>query len=279
MAKLTKAQAKAHATATDLLALDRPLTYSERWDVVENWREDANHVNSTAGAFFTPPALACDFAIDVQGPRILDLCAGIGMLSFAIWSRSRWDARPPEFVCVEKNPDYVAVGRRVLPEATWICADVFDVPAMGLGRFDCAISNPPFGTTPRGGKRAPRFTGSEFEYHVIDIASRLADYGTFIIPQMSAPFRFSGQQCYSEAKSDRYLAFQKQTGVSLAAGCGVDCDYHKDQWHGVSPSVEIVCAEFPRPTRLSLDLHSLRAELALKPQVDALRARLCGAAA
>ncbi|MEU6719794.1 hypothetical protein ABZ897_50780 [Nonomuraea sp. NPDC046802] len=47
-------------------------------------------------------------------------------------------------MCVEKNPHYVAVGQRLLPEATWICGDVFDVLSMGLGRFDTALANPPF---------------------------------------------------------------------------------------------------------------------------------------
>ena len=32
--------------------------------VLEHWREDANHVNSTAGASFTPWGLALDFALD-----------------------------------------------------------------------------------------------------------------------------------------------------------------------------------------------------------------------
>jgi 2-polyprenyl-3-methyl-5-hydroxy-6-metoxy-1,4-benzoquinol methylase len=42
-------------------------------------------------------------------------------------------------VCIEKNPDYVAVGRKVVPEATWICADVFDLPA-DLGRYDRVVA-------------------------------------------------------------------------------------------------------------------------------------------
>jgi hypothetical protein len=277
MSKLSKADAKAHQMAVDLLALSRELTYSERWDVVDNWQESATHVNSTAGAFFTPPALACDFAIDVQGPRIIDLCAGIGMLSFAHWSRGRYGP-PCSYVCVERNPDYVAVGRRVLPEATWICADVFDVPKIRLGRFDAAISNPPFGSTPRAGRRSPRFTGQEFEYHVIDIASDLADYGTFIIPQQSAPFRYSGRPCYEQAESDRYLAFQKATGVTLTVGCGVDCEYHRDGWHGVSPAVEIVCAEFARRGRVRLDLAGLVRAGQLVDKARALQERLGRAA-
>jgi tRNA1(Val) A37 N6-methylase TrmN6 len=33
----------------------------------------------------------------------------------------------------------------LLPEAHWINADVFDWRTLGLGRYDVAIANPPFG--------------------------------------------------------------------------------------------------------------------------------------
>lgn len=243
MSKLTKKQAKAHQAACDLLAKDA-LSHDEKWFVLENWQESAAHINSMAGAFFTPPGLASDFVIDVTGRRIIDLCAGIGMLSFTAYQRGQWDRCWPEIVCIEANADYVAVGRKILPEATWICADVFDVPTMNLGHFDCAISNPPFGATPRNSKKSPRYTGSDFEYHVIDIASDVADYGAFILPQMSAPFTYSGKQHFSDQKHEKYLAFEKQTAIELTNGCGVDTAYHQKDWRGVSPIVEIVLADF-----------------------------------
>lgn len=240
MSKLTKAQAKAHQAATDLLRKDF-LTEDDRWFVLENWQESATHINSTAGAFFTPCGLARDFNIEVTGPRILDLCAGIGALAFMAWNKSMWGREPVEIVCVELNPDYAAVGRKILPEATWIVADIFDLP--DLGHFDCAISNPPFGAIKRQGK-APRFTGREFEYHVIDIASDLADYGVFILPQMSAPFIYSGHPHYEVRESDNYRAFSKATGIELGSNCGIDTSYYRDDWRGVAPSVEIVTTDF-----------------------------------
>ncbi|MCP1843942.1 SAM-dependent methyltransferase [Bradyrhizobium sp. USDA 4524] len=246
MAKLTKVEAKAHAEAVELLKKD-VLTYDEKLFVLDNWHEGANHINGSAGAFFTPTGLAGDFAIDAGSGRMIDLCAGIGALAFHVFWRGyygRSQGEPErEIVCIERDPAYVAVGRKVLPEAQWICADVFDFDLKGLGHFGCVIANPPFGATPRAGK-GPRYTGRSFEFHVIDLVSDMADYGAFIIPQMSAPFEYSGAQCYRERKSADYLRFAEQTGIHLEAGCGVDCAYHRDGWKGVAPNVEIVCANF-----------------------------------
>lgn len=242
MAKLTKAQAKAHAQACDLLT--KPvLTEDDKEFVLRNWNEGANHVNGAAGAFFTPYDMAFDFALDVSGPRILDLCAGIGMLSYAIWYRSAWDDRRPEIVCVERNADYLAVGQKILPEATWVHADALDVLDLGLGRFDSAISNPPFGNIKRT-RNAPRYTGKDFEFHIIDMASHIANYGTFIVPQMSAGFNYSGRRNYERQTSGKAVAFQELTGMHFDAGSGVDTAYFQNDWKGVSPLCEIVCVDF-----------------------------------
>lgn len=241
MAKLSKAQAKAHEAAVDLLAKD-VLSEDDKFFVLENWQESAEHINSIAGAFFTPWELARDFSIEVSGKRILDLCAGIGALSFLYRQSCLWERLEPEIVCIERNPAYAAVGRKILPQARWIEGDVFDLPA-DLGRFDFAIGNPPFGSTKRTG-RAPRYTGDKFEYHVIDIASDLADYGVFIVPQMSAPFRYSGQQNYERTEHDHCKAFAAQTGIELGHSCGIDTSGYDKQWHGVSVSTEIVTVDF-----------------------------------
>ena len=240
MSKLTKAQAKTHHEACEILKKD-VLTQDDRWFVLENWREDATHVNTTAGAFFTPPELARSFSIEVHGSRIIDLCAGIGTLAFLV-REMRGFGPAPELTCVEINPDYVAVGRKVLPEARWVQASVFEMP--DLGRFDCAIGNPPFGAIKRGNANAPRFRGRQFEYHVIDIASDIAEHGAFIIPQGSAPFRYSGEPGFTKAEGDDYRAFRQRTGIELAHSCGIDCSDSTNQWHGVAPKVEIVTADF-----------------------------------
>lgn len=252
MAKLTKPQAKAHQRACDLLAND-VLTEDDKLFVLENWQESARHINTIAGAFFTPVGLARDLSIEVSGGRILDLCAGIGALSF--WCARRAWQKPAEIICVELNPEYAAVGRKLLPEAMWIVGSVFDIP--DLGHFDFAIGNPPFGATPRDAK-APRFTGKEFELHVIDVASDLADYGVFIVPQQTAGFKYSGSpnggwpetrkdgigSGFHECRTDVHEKLLAQTGIILEPSCGLDTSTYRNDWHGVSVSTEIVTVDF-----------------------------------
>lgn len=249
MAKLTKAQAKAHAAAVALLAKDM-LTEDDKDFVLKNWNESANHVNGAAGAFFTPYDMAFDFAYDVGGARVIDLCAGIGMLSYAVYCRSKWGERTANITCVERNADYIAVGKKILPEATWIHADVLDVLDMDLGHFDYAISNPPFGNIKRE-RNSPRYSGRDFEFHVIDIAAHLAGYGTFIVPQMSAGFNYSGQRPdgFGRHKDGKAVKFQDLTGLHFDAGCGVDTAFYRDAWKGVSPLCEIVTVDFTESTK------------------------------
>lgn len=243
--KLTKDQAKRHNAALSLLAKDK-LTMDERWQVFEDFHEGATVSNGEIGAHFTPIGLACDMALDMyNGGRVLDLCAGIGMLSFANAIRTyhtidKW----PDMVCIEKNPAYVEIGRKLLPEATWICADVFDLPKLGLGHFDGVISNPPFGKSARRDARAPRYTGADFEFHVIDLAADHADYGCFLIPQGSSSFRFSGQRGGEYLKDGKGRDFEKATGWEMHPGCGVDCSIYRNDWKSTAITCEIVTIAF-----------------------------------
>lgn len=241
---LTKNQAKAHRQACELVDLSRALTEDEREFVLDHWQASQTATHNLDGAYFTPSGLALDFRLDVGGDRIIDLCAGTGRLAFharETWTRN-WEQLPPrEITCVERNPEYVRVGRKVLPEAKWIEADIFSLPA-DIGRYDWAISNPPFGAAARPGS-SPTYTGRRFEYHVISIAATLADAGTFIVPQESAPFVYSGSKDHRWRSTPEYDRFTKETGLRLDFNVGIDTsDY--DGWHGVRPLVEIVTCDF-----------------------------------
>lgn len=253
--KLTKPQIKAHAEAVALIDCDRALHDDEKEFILDNWNEGATHINSAAGAFFTPRGLARDFAIEVDGSSTqsgpcIDLCAGIGSLSYAV--QRRFD----RMICVEINPEYARVGRRILPDAEWIVCSAFDTRVLELGRASWAISNPPFGRIKADDYRGP-YKGGEFEYRVIEIASRIADFGAFILPQMSAPFRYSGQQTFNEDVSDKCAKFIEQTGVVMEMNCGIDTSVHKGEWRGVSPVCEIVVCEFSRPEAVAMDVPQL----------------------
>lgn len=245
MSKLSKKEAKLHQEAIALIRADRALTEDEQALVLDQFQEGAAHMNGLAGAFFTPRGLARDFAIEVvhsggsRRRRVLDLCAGIGGLSWACQYGDEVD-----FVCVERNPDYVEVGKRVMPGATWINASIFDVAAyQHLGPFDVVIGNPPFGKIPAEGFSG-KYTGGLFEYCTIELASRLGHRGVFIVPQGSAPFRYSGQRQFCEDPPARYALFREQTGLALEPNCGIDTSIYRDEWHGTSPQVEIVCCDF-----------------------------------
>src|SRR3546814_9265465 len=80
--------------------------------------------------------------------------------------------------------------------------------------FDCAISNPPYGSKNVASGKGPRYSGGKCEYAVIDIASDLADYGVFLIPQASVPFKISGVEFKEDldtAGSTDYRKFVSQT--------------------------------------------------------------------
>jgi len=251
MAKLTKQQAKMHAQACALLEKD-VLSHDDKLFVLEHWQEGANHVNGVAGAFFTPQSLARDFAIEVCGSKIIDLCAGIGSLSFAyLHSDPFARERKLDITCVELNPDYIAVGKKILPEATWIQANILELPA-DFGNFNCAIPNPPFGNIKAQGK-APRYKGNDFEYAVLDVTSDIADYGIFLIPQTSAPFQLSGVRSMEYVHREKYERFENITDISLEANCGIDTGMSLNDWHGVSVTTEIVVADFKSVRALRLE--------------------------
>jgi hypothetical protein len=248
VAKLTREQERLHAEACRLINLSRDLTEDEREFVLNHWLESSTTSSASDRAHFTPAGLARDMSLEVGGDRIIDLCAGIGRLAFHnrdLWGR--WPHPGPEMTCIERNPDYVRVGRRVMPEARWICADVMDLPKMrdDLGMHDVCISNPPFGAIPRTGNAPGGYVGRRFEYHVIALAAMVARRGVFIIPQTAAPFHYSGKPCFERDRGDdEYRKFIDVTGIELEPTLGIDTSYYDADWRGVSPRVEIVLVDF-----------------------------------
>ncbi|MBN3507184.1 methyltransferase [Burkholderia cenocepacia] len=243
--KLSRAEAKKLQEVDELVALERRLTVEEREFVLEHYQEGARCDNAALGAFFTPQSLARDFAIEVPGgcDTIVDLCAGIGSLAY--WN----EEKAARMVCVERCAEYVRIGKKVMPDAQWIHADVFGDWVKDLDGVDCVISNPPFGRRIRSDAFEGQYTGSTFEYRVIELASRIADYGVFILPQGSAPFSYSNSQRYTPRMSPDCQKFVNETGIVMGMNCGIDTAGCRDQWHGVSPVCEIVVCDFDELAR------------------------------
>ncbi len=240
MSKLTKMERKLHKQACVLLEKD-VLTYDERWFVAEHWHEGAEHEQGDAGVFFTPLPIAGGVAMHATGfHRVIDLCAGIGRLSFSLYCRTLWHDDRPEIVCVERSPKNIAVGRKILPEATWIEADVFDL-STDLNGFDCAISNPPYGRV----KTVPKHLKHSAEFEVVRVASRVAKYGVFVLPAASVPFSV-GQSSSNrfDIPCEKYERFSAETGIKLEPNCGIITVGEDIKWRGTNIATEIALADF-----------------------------------
>ncbi|WP_185273877.1 class I SAM-dependent methyltransferase [Chryseobacterium indologenes] len=247
--KLSKEKIKLHNQAEEYLKKD-VLTFDEKLFILENWNEAATNINSSAGAFFTPIDLAKDFSLVIyEKANIVDLCAGIGMLSFFAYHH-----RNCKVTCIELNPDYVRVGKKILPEANWINDSITEVLHYDLPKFKQAISNPPFGKIKTGliGDFDLKYKGSEFEYITIGIASKIAEEGSFILPQQSTPFKYSGERNYSEVQPSKKLSkFFKETGFEMNLPIGIDTSVYLDTWNGVSPMCEVVDIDFTQTEQSS----------------------------
>ncbi|MBR7831216.1 hypothetical protein KDK95_33225 [Actinospica sp. MGRD01-02] len=249
MARLSKDDARLHRQARQLVALARDLTDEEIDFVFEHYQESQNPGHGLDGAFFTPEDLAFDLTVEVGGDRLIDLCAGIGRIaSLAAHPAAphRAGRAPSEIVCVERDPEYVRVGRKLVPQAQWIEADVLALPP-GLGGFDTAFGNPPFGGLARSANPTA-YTGALFEYHVIAVAARLADSGVFLIPQPSAPVRHSGLVRPVRQHNGPYGRFTRETGLKLTSS-SIDTATHARAWRGVSPRVEVVVCDYASARR------------------------------
>ncbi len=228
--KLSKVEMRNHKEA--LALLEKPaLTLEEKEFVFTHFHEGANHINSEAGAFFTSLDLAYDVAFATgydyssgrEGKvRVLDMCAGIGVLSHALLHRYPHI----EVVCLEVNSEYVEVGKKLVPEATWVKGSLDDMSLLSELRdmhFDLVVSNPPFGAVrSMEDVQCPRYKGAEAHFKCMDIASSLASNGLFIVPPNVAGFQYSGVQCYKELEDSKLKAFREQTGMMTTISIGLD---------------------------------------------------------
>lgn len=242
--KLTRTQRSSHANAERILESGNAHHVDERRAVIDGWHEGAAHNNAANSAFFTPWDIGFHLALNVpQGGKLLDLCSGIGGLTAAVLDHGQtFD----EIVLLELNPDYCEVARKILPMAEVICGSIYDdvlLRELTSRGFRTVISNPPFGNVSKPkGASGPRFKG-EAHYEAIDMASDIADYGVFILPQQACPFAYSGRQGFTRIENERYDRFSKATGVELELGVATDTTV-LTPFRSTTITVEIVMADF-----------------------------------
>lgn len=246
--KLSKARLKTHAQACALV--DRhhdpegaPLTDEDRRFIIDHWEPGAEHAISWIDAFFTPAPLAEAMMIETlnchtRSVQVLDLCAGIGALSFAYHQRHRWDQYQPSLTCLERNPHFLRVGQATAPTAHWILGDMEDHATLLAGRrFDQLLTNPPFGKS------------GALAYRTMEIGMTYCRYGTAILPQTCLTWSYSGgSYTYRDFPNPKSQKWQDTTGLDLRMNCGIDTKCVEDgQFRDTDITVEIVCIETRDP--------------------------------
>jgi hypothetical protein len=255
--KLTKEETKRHDEALALLAKERLHPGDEEF-VFEHYHPGANHNVGANGVFFTPVDLANDLSVFSKRPgkgktRFMDLCAGIGVLTYHLLQTHGWPhvEGDTEYVCIELNPTFVEVGKTLVPQATWICADIFDEGLWReLGIFTFGVSNPPFGHTKKSASTKWLGFKGDNDLMVAELIYRHCESGgILILPQTSTPFKYSGSPGFQQLKPDCYADklkrfFKANPDVTMSCG-SVDTSYYNEQWKGVAPRVELVELSYP----------------------------------
>jgi len=246
--KLSKQKIKLHEQAIDLLK-KHTLKMTEREFVFENYQPSYDELVGKIAAFFTP--INMTYAVAMYTPEsgtLVDIAAGIGGLSRAAIDTATiqgCESLKLKVVCVERNQRFLEVGRKLVPEATWVQGDIFDKKLWDkLGQFDFAVSNPPFGQIGQTKGEWLKYNGVA-DLMTLGVAIEVANAGTFILPQGSCPFEYSGRQCYLERKSKTFSSFLEGYPTCTLSCSSVDTSAFASEWVDASPKVEILSFENP----------------------------------
>lgn len=246
MAKLNRLDSKDHDRALELLEKDT-LTEDEKDEVFEKYNPMATNDVGRAGIFFTPPDVANEFSwYPSRYGRVLDLCAGIGILSWYVWFKdtggSFWDGnyyrgKITEIVALEQNPEFVRIGKKLMPWVTWVQGDAFDLETiMSLGEFDYVYSNPPYGNVPSVSDTSWMKVKGGAQWKAMEIALRIAKGGTFLIPEVDADYDGHKPRPYPRSKE---ILGKHWAGITLFPADS-DVNIYQEQWKGASPRTAIV---------------------------------------
>ena len=266
MAKISKEVLKKHLKAVALLEKEE-LTFDDKYYIYKHYHEGAGKMNNLISAHFTPFTIANSIAFNVRQLNFVDLCAGIGILSYALLRHAEYEYSKIKFegklftgICVENCVEYYQVGKKLLPELHWINGDIFDqkvideIKSLMAGKKFSILSNPPYGKQVKTDtKNLLKYQGSNFEYKTIELGAILGAYdGAFLIPQDSSPFRYSGKRQNFDGvenekyKSNEYKKFVVQNDLEIVPNIGFSTEVfdEDDNWKDVTITTEIAIVEY-----------------------------------
>jgi predicted RNA methylase len=259
MAKISKPVLKKHNEALEILKKKDKLNFNEREFVFKHYHEGASKMNNLISAHFTPYSIAKSISQNIRHTDMfVDLCSGIGILSYALKRLNEWDNSPVVGICIENCVEYYEVGKKLLPEFHWICGDIFNpnviaqVKEIMDGKRFSIVSNPPYGKQVKTDTNSLlKYQGTEFEYKAMELGAILgAEDGAFLIPQESAPFRITGNNYkgveHESYKTSKYKKFVDQTGLEISPNIGYTTEIFEDEdgWKDVNIKTEIAILEY-----------------------------------
>lgn len=273
MAKISKRILAKHNEAVELLKKEE-LNFNDREFIFYNYHEGAGKMNNLISAHFTPYSIARSIMHNVAYPNcFVDLCAGIGILSYALKRQNEWDNAPIFGICIENCTEYYEVGKKLLPEFHWINGDCFDPKVMQEvrdllnDRKFSIVSNPPYGKQIKTNtKDLLKYSGGNFEYKAVEWGAIMGAYdGAYLIPQSACPFKYSFNQGYEEQECTEYDKFNKQTGLELKMNTGYSTEIPEDDeggdWKDVKIITEVVDIDYydldyrPKTKKYTEEMH------------------------
>lgn len=245
--KIPKAELKKQRQLLNLITTGTTFTEQQIDLIYEEFNPAMIDSISENGVYFTPYGLAQDCAVMASASgHIVDVCAGIGMLSYRLHQMDTYNKKIKSITCIELNPQFVEIGKKLLPEANWICGNAYDkalwdnlVKDLPGNKYDLMVSNPPFGNHPDKEMISWLNYKGVRDLMVLELCLRFSESGYFILPNGSVPFQYSGRQYY-EDNPERYnrklVKFIKDNSeFKFAMSCdGIDCSIYRDEWKNLN---------------------------------------------
>lgn len=269
--KLTREQRKKTAAVEALLKKDK-LTSTEKEQIFNDYNEGVLGDVSANSAFFTGVDLSYDFTylVPVHG-IVVDLASGFGCLSYTALQRDYYEHKIDKIILIERNKPYLDVSKKLVEpiertyyeggeekihrtEVVYVHMDMFDEKAWlklieehgkknSKYPFDVLISNPPFGKVSKSdfSRDWLKYKGVEMDIAALEIGLKFAEYPSYILPQGSCTFEYSGAYYYKEKENRKIKQLIKETGQNIYMSCAsVDTSIYKENFKNTKVTVECV---------------------------------------